>query len=604
MLPFRFIQSVANPLLTTALAVVLSSAVATADTKPHTTLTDMAVADIGNGNLETAWEYLSALREARSGEVAYDLLLAEVALETQRFEVAQLATRRLAKKANRQPEAKVIAKVGAVYRQLVAVRKQAGRQAAIRNIDLARAGSKVGLNINFNRRVIGLPYVGDVVPWKQSAQPRNRLLADRPDDLDEKIKHAQQLISSGNSKQAYELLLEQEVHGAGEINFDYVLGTAAVESGYANQAIFILLRVINQKPKHAGARIELGRAYYANGDLEDSKKQFDLVLQQNPPEVAKLLAEQHLVVINQRLEAQLTSRTSYIEFRLGFDTNANGATDNNQPYRGISGVSAGLQNLKLNPNSLETESSFGVMNAGTNYSHQFQPRWTVRAGGNVLMRSNPSAHFVDSQTYSAYGLVENRVGSKFANVGIDVSRSFIAGDLSADYFGVNLVVGRSVTKNWDGVFQLRAAKSDFVSTKPGKDSNDLTFSSTFMRSWPGAKQVSFSAGLIAQRIDAEAAKQSKDLLGIQLGFSMLPYRSTLMGVSLVHLNNDYDAPLVGTGEREDRVSVASVAFTRYSDRNPHLKWLLNFDFTYTDSTMALFDSDGAKASVGVRYDFY
>jgi len=603
MSPFRFIQSVSNHRLLVALTVLLLSAVATANTKPHTSLTEMAVADIGNGNLEAAWEYLSALREARGGEAAYDLLLAEVALETQRFDVAQLATRRLVKLVRSKAGANAATEIASIYQQLTEVREQAGRQAAIREIDLSQVDSKVGLNINFNRRVIGLPYVGDVVPWKKSVQAQNRRMADRPNDLDDIIKQAQQLISAGNSQQAYELLLAQEVHGAGEINFDYVLGTAAVDSGKTDQAIFMLLRVINQQPKHAGARIELGRAYYANGDLEDAKKQFARVLEQNPPPLAKLLAEQHLVVINKRLRAQRSALVPYIDFRVGFDTNANGATDNEQPYRGIAGVSSGLQNLTLNPNSLEKESSFALLNTGLSYSNQFKPRWTLRTGGGLKLRNNPSAHFVDNHMYSAYASIENRVGKRFVSLGADAVRSYLDQKFSADFYGLNLVMGRDITDAWNGVFQLRAANSHYSSSNPGKDSADYTFSSTFSRSWPGAKQLALSAGLIAQRIDADSDKHSKDLLGLQLGFSMLPYRSTLMAISLAYLNNDYDAPLVGTSKREDEVGVASIGFTRYSSRDPNLKWLLNFDFTTTHSSLALFDSKGAKASVGVRYDF-
>lgn len=415
---------------------------------------------------------------------------------------------------------------------------------------------------------------------------------------------AAQLQQAGQYQLAYELLLKNEFDGAGNIDFDYLLGVSAIDSGHADQAIFVLLRVLNQQPKHAGARLELARAYYANGDLSDSKEQFENILQLDPPPAARQISEQYLLAIKRQQAASVSKLVSYIDIKTGYSSNANGATANQQPFRGLAGVPATVQDLTLDDNSVEQGSTLLAVATGFNYSDQFEPRWYAKTGGQVYGQVNHSAHFVDTHGVSAYANVEKRVADSFVGGGMDVAKNYLDHQFSISVIGLNFIAGNKLTDRWSGLVQLRVAGSNYNNdTQAAKDSKDITMAFNASRAAIGPKQLQFTAGVIGQRISAQADVNSKDVKGISAGLSILPWQATLLTVSAAYINADYDAPVLGTEDRKDRTMSIGASITRPSPRKPHLRWSLRVDANKTESSLDLFDTDTLKLTAGVRYEF-
>ena len=73
---------------------------------------------------------------------------------------------------------------------------------------------------------------------------------------------ANKLLAAGDAESAYQLLISEEIHLAGKVQFDYLLGLAAYESGKINLAIFSFQRALSVDANFAGARMDLARAYY------------------------------------------------------------------------------------------------------------------------------------------------------------------------------------------------------------------------------------------------------------------------------------------------------------------------------------------------------
>jgi tetratricopeptide (TPR) repeat protein len=414
---------------------------------------------------------------------------------------------------------------------------------------------------------------------------------------------ASQLHASGQKQAAYELLLLNEFEGAGNVDFDYLLGVTAIDSGHPDQAIFVLLRVLNQKSKHSGARLELGRAYYANGDMLDAQAQFEQIMQQNPPDAARSLSRQYLAAIERQLAASTSKLVRYIDLKTGFTTNANGATANQQPFRGLAGVPAGVQDLALDSNSLEQSSSLLAVSGGLNYSEQFEPRWFAKAGGQVNGQVNPSAHFVDTHGVSAYASVEKRVVESYIGFGVDLAKNYVDHQFSASAIGLNVIAGNKISGLWSGLVQLRAAGSNYNDTQSAKDSRDYTMAFTASRAPVGPKQLQFSAGLIGQRISAESDVNSKDVTGLSTGIVMVPWPLTSLSVSAAYVQANFDAPVLGTAERSDKTIILGVGVARPSNVHPNLRWSMRLDANETRSSLDLFDADALKLTVGARYDF-
>ena len=102
-------------------------------------------------------------------------------------------------------------------------------------------------------------------------------------DLDK----ADALMKQGKAAEAYSLLEPFEFEQSGNIRFDYLLGIAALDSGKPDKATLAFERVLAVDPNFAGARVDMGRAYYQLGDFTRAKTEFETVLTQNPPPAAK-----------------------------------------------------------------------------------------------------------------------------------------------------------------------------------------------------------------------------------------------------------------------------------------------------------------------------
>jgi tetratricopeptide (TPR) repeat protein len=135
---------------------------------------------------------------------------------------------------------------------------------------------------------------------------------------------ADSLIRQGNFSAAYQLLEPLEATRAGELNFDYLFGISAVESGNATRGAFALERVLAQDPNHKDARAEMAKAHYMLGETDASKAEFNHVLQQNPDAETRKTVEKLLTAIN-KLEGTTTTFGAYLDFGIGYDSNVSSA---------------------------------------------------------------------------------------------------------------------------------------------------------------------------------------------------------------------------------------------------------------------------------------
>ena len=114
---------------------------------------------------------------------------------------------------------------------------------------------------------------------------------------------ADALLKAGKAKEGYTLLAPHEYEMAGNVDYDYLLGIAALDSGKPDKASLALERVLAVNPNYIGARLDLARAYFALADYERAKTEFEAVQAQNPPPAAKTVIEQYLAAIDNEAES-------------------------------------------------------------------------------------------------------------------------------------------------------------------------------------------------------------------------------------------------------------------------------------------------------------
>ncbi|HWA39256.1 MAG TPA: TonB-dependent receptor [Burkholderiales bacterium] len=143
---------------------------------------------------------------------------------------------------------------------------------------------------------------------------------------DATLNRARQLVDAKQFKEAFALLEPLEQTRAGEPDYDYLLGIAAIDSGQLTRGVFALERVLAVNPAHPQARAEIARAYFLMGENRLARSEFQSVKNARPPAEVDSAVDRFLSALDARDRSRHTGVTGYVELGLGHDTNVNAAT--------------------------------------------------------------------------------------------------------------------------------------------------------------------------------------------------------------------------------------------------------------------------------------
>ncbi len=142
------------------------------------------------------------------------------------------------------------------------------------------------------------------------------------------LESARRLLAAGNAKQAFAELSAVQDKMTGMPEFDYLLGVSALDSGRIDDAIIAFERVLALNPNHAGAQMDLARAYYAAGSFDLAEGAFKRLRDQNPPPAALIAINRYLDAIQARKLLTQAGWSAYGELGIGYDSNLTGVPGN------------------------------------------------------------------------------------------------------------------------------------------------------------------------------------------------------------------------------------------------------------------------------------
>ncbi|NNJ91634.1 MAG: DUF560 domain-containing protein [Gammaproteobacteria bacterium] len=185
-----------------------------------------------------------------------------------------------------------------------------------------------------------------------SAEKQQRLLSE-----------AASLLKNSQSRQAWNLLSAHEYEFAGIADFDYMLGMAALAEGQYTEATLAFERVLIVNPDHMGARLDSGLAYLKLGNRQTASQYFSDLLDSNPPEQIRVVAEEGLSLAQRQPDTsgiRLTRNLkSYIAMSAGTDSNINTTTSN------PTALLFGFVPVTLNTTAISDQ--YASLNAGMTY---------------------------------------------------------------------------------------------------------------------------------------------------------------------------------------------------------------------------------------------
>lgn len=196
------------------------------------------------------------------------------------------------------------------------------------------------------------------------------------------LERARRLLADSNPKQAYmELMAVQNLSGTPE--YDYLLGVAALDSSRFDEAIIAFERVLALNPNHAGAQMDLGRAYFALGSYDLAEAAFRRLREANPPGAAQQAINQYLEAIQVRRRESTPGWTGFAELQIGYDSNLTGVPGD------FGAASQQSFNIQVDPtgNSIKRDAAYFEAQAFLEYSHPLTRGWSLFAGGGARGRA-------------------------------------------------------------------------------------------------------------------------------------------------------------------------------------------------------------------------
>lgn len=405
------------------------------------------------------------------------------------------------------------------------------------------------------------------------------------------LQRARSLLASGkraSAEEAHALLSPLEPRWSRDVEFNYLLGLAALESGKPHEAVFALQRAVAADPGFAGARIELARAYFDAGDNEDARREFNKVAAQQPPPEAAKVIHRYLEAIDRRALRYRPGWQARVEFGGGYDSNANDGT-----------ADSSFLGFDLSDASQETESGFFGAQAQVGYSLPLTPALGWRASIDGRHREYPDAKFV-TQTGGRLrtGLVLSGADWQLAS---DVSAEALALDGEDNRRVVALDVSghRVLSATSTGIVSLRAAQLRYDELLEVQDVDQWV--GALMLQWRplAARRWQFRIGPVGGREEArvQGSPFSRNLLGARTEISTVS-RGWIWRALVGGLHSDYDEAFFGQTRRDRQFSVQLQLEIPAVFR----EWTLQPSLAYVDnqSDVALYEYERVEAGLHLQ----
>lgn len=411
---------------------------------------------------------------------------------------------------------------------------------------------------------------------------------------------ADKLMKGSRANEAYTLLIPHQSERAGDPDYDYLLGIAALDSGRANEAVFALERVLAVNPNHLQARAEIARAYFATGEIAASQHEFETVKQQNPPREVNATIEKFLDAIERARAGEKTTVRGYLEAAIGDDSNVNSATSSSQVAIPVFGGAIAT----LSASGVKLHDSFTSVSGGVSVRHPFSPKWAVFGGASFNQRINSS-----KDTFETKGM-DGNLGVNLTRDDDNYSAAVQLQSFSVDNNRYRDAAG--LTAQWMRNLGNSSQASAYIQytdlSYPGQDvrnADRYVLGGAYARALGGEyTPIVFAGGYVGEESEQKANVPylGHQLYGVRAGgeLKINPQTTLFASASLEERSYGGQDPLFLMGRKDTQTDLrVGVSYV------PAQYWTITPQLSYTrnDSNVIINEYDRTVLSVTLRRDF-
>jgi outer membrane protein len=411
------------------------------------------------------------------------------------------------------------------------------------------------------------------------------------------LQEARTLLADGRAQAAYELLAPRETEWAGDRDFDYLLGSAALETGRAGEAVLSLQRAVATDPDHSAARMELARAYYTLGEQQQAAAEFRQLQAEPQTDSVRRVIDNYLFAITRQAPGQRARLQFLAELDAGYDSNANGST-RNDTFLGFT----------LDERNVEQHSAFYGYTLGGSFTLPLAPGLTHQSQLRISHRHHPSASFVNSDRATlSTGLAWQRGGTQLS-AALGSYISFLDSEVPFDgrkiQFGGLLDLGlrQALGQRWQASLDLRGGPVRYADALEVREVDQALYVLGADYTLPGITQLRLGAQLIGGNEDARlsGSPYGRDQLGGRLTASWRVLPRARGYVYAGALRSDYDGPFFGE-DRRDTQRTAGAYLVWRAFPSPKLALIPRLTYVDNQSRVDLFEYDRTEFGLSLRW---
>lgn len=426
------------------------------------------------------------------------------------------------------------------------------------------------------------------------------------------LERARRLLAAGNAGQAYEELSKLQATLTGQPEFDYLLGVAALDSARNDEAIIAFERVIALIPNHAGAQMDLARAYYAAGAYDLAEAAFLRLRDANPPAAAQQAIARYLDAIQQRRAQTQPGWAGFGELGLGYDSNITGVPTN---FGAAAEQAFNLAGIEATGNSIKRGAPFVHGGLGAEYTRPLRSGLSLFGGGELRGRAyhdEPDFNSVTGEVHVGGLLTVGTHQFRGAATYIAFNQEGAApGDPRPTNDRRMAGVGLDWRHALDTRTQLGAGlqvnRVEFPEN-PIEDFDQLFLTASWLRSFDrrGAPLLYLTAFGTADRAGNElpdGATKSKSLFGARyyLQMGLTEKLQLFNGIAVVH-RRDRDEFARSTQVARGRDTFGEVSLGALWQFRPSCTLRLQYAFSTNRSNIDIYDFDRHEVSSTIRCD--
>ncbi len=423
--------------------------------------------------------------------------------------------------------------------------------------------------------------------------------------LPDLLARAAELSRSGKPAEAYELLLSAEDSYIGTIEFDYALGRAALDAGRPDKATLALTRVLALDPAHAGASIDMGRAYLALGDFARARRTFQNLLALDPPPPVRAQLQAFLDLTESSAAASSASAASgglspqgYLAALIGRSSNVNQA-----PSQSVIFVPGVGSNFELPGQNVQRPDSFAGIAGGMDLFWPVDNTLTVIFGGEFLGRRNFHEMDFDVGGYNLYLGLGAATGPHAARIQGLLGRDYLGGSANRDLEGVTLSYVGTLDAATQVLATLQGGRQRYVPEELKIFDADYAVLGAGAARKLGERSTVFAMLSTGHQNDVGGNPSgNKDLVGFQAGGEMLIGTRIRATAAAIGERSRYDKFDTGfQTERRDIRRAFDLGAQYYFERNLSLRF--NVSYAYTRSNIPIYEYTRLEGMVMLRRDF-